>query len=59
MTSPKPAWLPKHRDLWPAEALYLFRERAAIREIDGGQERDVAEREAEREVRESWGRMER
>jgi len=36
---------------WPAEWLYLYRERAAIKEFDGRMDRARAEREAEREVR--------
>lgn len=49
------AWLrePRRRmalllEVWPEAD--VFEERAAIREFDGGQDRDVAEREAYREV---------
>lgn len=49
------AWLKRpevraqlHRELWPE--VDDFHERAAIREFEGGQDRDTAEREAYREV---------
>lgn len=41
---------------WPADLLYEFHERAAIREFDGGQTREEAEAAAMQEVWERWMR---
>lgn len=40
---------------WPEDLQFLFRERAAIREFDGKQDRQTAEAAARTEV---WGRRE-
>lgn len=56
---PRPALgrvqLDDDRARWPKELLELFEERAAIMEFDGGLERDEAEQEAERIIRQRHG----
>lgn len=46
-----PSELPEDLSAWPEEWRYLFEERAAIREYDGGQHRIYAEVEAGKEIR--------
>ena len=54
-----PGMLHADRRRWPADALDEWEERAAMREYHGRMVRDVAEREAEQDVRRMWRRERR